>query len=150
MFHKLKSVTHLPGYQLLAHFTDGSARTYDVTPLFSRLAPFRALRDVPGLFEQVQADPGGYGVSWNDDLDLSCDELWEHGQAVATPFDRLLAFGDATDLWGLNESTLRKAIAYRKLIEGVDVQKFGKQWVVTRDAMEREYGAPPSYPRPVQ
>lgn len=51
---------------------------------------------------------------------------------------------DATDLWGLNESTLRKAVAYRKLVEGVDVQKFGKQWVVTRDAMERKYGAQPS------
>ena len=45
-------------------------------------------------------------------------------------------------LWGLNESTLRKAIAYGKLVNGVDVCKFGKQWVVSMDAMKREYGDP--------
>ncbi|MDO4617167.1 MAG: DUF2442 domain-containing protein [Lachnospiraceae bacterium] len=27
----------------------------------------------------VSVDVGGYGIIWNDDLDLSCDELWERG-----------------------------------------------------------------------
>ena len=57
-------------------------------------------------------------------------------------FDGLIAFSDATQLWGLNESTLRKAIAYGKLINGIDVCKFGKQWVISSDAMKREYGEP--------
>ena len=94
------------------------------------------------LFNSVSVDSGGYGISWNDDVDISCDELWENGRAIQTPFDDLLSFGDATFLWGLNESTLRKAIAYGKLIEGVDVCKFGKQWVVSKKAMIREYGEP--------
>lgn len=140
MFHKVRSVTPLPGLKVLVQFAEGRAKTYDVASLFSRIPDFQSLQDVSGLFEQVRTDPGGYGISWNDELDLACDELWENGQPVQTPFDCLLAFGDATDLWGLNESTLRKAVAYRKLVEGVDVQKFGKQWVVTREAMEREYG----------
>ena len=59
-----------------------------------------------------------------------------------TPFDGLMAFTDATELWGLNESTLRKAIAYGKLVAGVDACKFGKQWVISMDAMIREYGEP--------
>ena len=42
----------------------------------------------------------------------------------------------------LNESTLRKAISYGKLINGVDVCKYGKQWVVSIKAMKREYGEP--------
>lgn len=54
----------------------------------------------------------------------------------------MMAFSDATELWGLNESTLRKAISYGKLVNGVDVCKFGKQWLVSIDAMKREYGAP--------
>ena len=58
-----------------------------------------------------------------------------------TPFDGLMALSDATELWGLNESTLRKAISYGKLVNGVDVCKFGKQWVVSVNAMNREYGA---------
>ena len=36
-----------------------------------------------------------------------------------------------------------KAVAYHKLVEGVDAQKYGKQWIVTRNAMEREYGPAP-------
>ena len=89
----------------------------------------------------MSVDVGGYGIVWNDDLDLSCDELWENGVQVDTPFDGLMSFGDATELWGLNESTLRKAISYGKLVNGVDVCKFGKQWVVSVDAMKREYGS---------
>jgi hypothetical protein len=68
--------------------------------------------------------------------------LWENGVTTKTPFDGLMAFSDATALWALNESTLRKAIAYGKLVEGIDVCKFGKQWVVSMVAMKREYGEP--------
>lgn len=143
MFHKVKSVTALPEYRLLVHFTNGCAVEYDMKPVMEQMEPFQTFYHVHGLFEQVKVDAGGYGISWNDDLDLSCDELWAHGRTIVTPFDRLLSFGEATDLWGLNESTLRKAVTYRKLVEGIDAQKFGKQWVVTIDAMEREYGKPP-------
>ena len=47
-----------------------------------------------------------------------------------------------TFLWNLNESTLRKAITYGKLVNGVDVFKLGKQWVISVTAMKREYGEP--------
>ena len=73
-------------------------------------------------------------------MDLSCDELWEHGEQISTPFDDLMSFGDASELWGLSESTLRKAVSYGKLVNGVDVCKFGKQWVVSKAAMQRAYG----------
>ena len=60
--------------------------------------------------------------------------------AKENPFEGLMSFREATDLWGLNESTLRKAVSYGKLKEGIDVKKFGKQWIITIEAMEREYG----------
>ena len=56
------------------------------------------------------------------------------------PFNNLIALSDGTILWGLNESTLRKSISYGKLQEGIDVMKYGKQWVITTEAMFREYG----------
>ena len=34
------------------------------------------------LFRTVQVDPGGYGVSWNEEIDLAESELWEHGIAL--------------------------------------------------------------------
>ena len=140
MFHKIKNVAALPDYRLSVQFSEGVTKIYDVKPLFDRLPIFAVLKDDAQTFYSVSVDIGGYGIVWNDELDLSCDELWEHGTQVHTPFDGLIAFSDATELWGLNESTLRKAISYGKLVNGVDVCKFGKQWVVSMDAMKREYG----------
>lgn len=141
MFHKIKHVFALPEYKLSVQFSEGVTKIYDVKPLFEKLPVFTDLKNKPQEFACVSVDAGGYGIVWNDDLDLSCDELWENGVQIDTPFDGLIAFSDATELWGLNESTLRKAIAYGKLVNGVDVCKFGKQWVVSIKAMQREYGA---------
>lgn len=140
MFHKVKNVSALPEYRLSVQFSEGVTKLYDIKPLFSKLPVFKELQESSELFASVSVDVGGYGIIWGDELDLSCDELWDNGIQVDTPFDGLMAFSDATELWGLNESTLRKAITYGKLVNGVDVCKFGKQWVVSAEAMEREYG----------
>ncbi len=142
MFHKIKSVGALPEFRLCVQFAEGLTKIYDVKPLFEKWEPFKALAGDPALFSGVEVDAGGFGIVWNDDLDLSCDELFENGRTVKSPFDGLIAFTDATELWGLNESTLRKAIAYGKLVQGVDACKFGKQWIVSVESMKREYGEP--------
>ncbi|MBQ3334378.1 MAG: DUF2442 domain-containing protein [Eubacteriaceae bacterium] len=142
MFHKVKAVGVLPDYRLSVQFSEGVTKIYDVKPLFDKWAPFKALEGEPERFSAVTVDDHGYGIIWSDDIDLSCDELYANGETIKTPFDGLMAFTDATQLWGLNESTLRKAIAYGKLINGVDACKYGKQWVISTEAMKREYGQP--------
>lgn len=140
MFHKVKNVFVLPDYKLNVQFAEGVTKMYDVKPLFDKIPIFKSFKEQPEKFADVSVDVGGYGIVWNDEVDLSCDELWENGTKIDTPFDGLMAFSDATALWGLNESTLRKAITYGKLVNGVDVCKYGKQWVVSINAMQREYG----------
>ena len=142
MFHKIKSVRPLPDYRLQVQFAEGVTKIYDVKPLFTKWIPFQRFQMNPDLFSQVTVDMGGHGIVWDDELDLSCEELYENGVTVDTPFDGLIAFTDATELWGLNESTLRKAISYGKLVVGEDASKFGKQWVVREESMVREYGEP--------
>lgn len=142
MFHKIKSVTPLPDNILLVQFSEGVTKRYDLNPLLEKYPMFSPLKEQPELYFSVIVDTGGYGVIWNDDIDIACDELYFNGETVKTPFDGLIAFSDATQLWGLNESTLRKAITYGKLINGQDVCKYGKQWVISSDAMRREYGTP--------
>lgn len=39
------------------------------------------------LFEQAQVDSGGYGVSWNDDIDISEYELWNSGKIINCIFE---------------------------------------------------------------
>lgn len=79
MFHKVKTITPCDDFLLLATFESGEIKKYDVKPLFARWPAFQTLHSVNGLFAGVQVDAGGYGISWNDELDLSCDELWENG-----------------------------------------------------------------------
>lgn len=141
MFHKIKNVTALPDYKISIQFSEGVTKIYNVKELIKKNPMFHDLINEE-LFYNVEVDVGGYGIIWDDNIDISCEELFEKGKTIETPFDGLMAFSDATLIWGLNESTLRKAISYGKLINGIDVCKYGKQWVVSTKAMEREYGVP--------
>ena len=123
MFHKIKAVRTLPDYRLYVQFSEGITKIYDVKPLFDKWAAFKILKSMPELFYDVEVDTGGYGIVWNDELDLSCDELYENGKTIKTPFDGLIAWNDATLLLGAHESTLRKAISYGKLVNEVDACK---------------------------
>ncbi len=63
---------------------------------------------------------------------------------MSNPFDGLISFKDACILYGLNESTLRKAVSTGRLVDGVDCKRLGNQWITTMDVMKRLYGEPPA------
>ena len=79
MFHKVANVAPTEGFMLRVGFQNGKTKYFDVAPLFSTWETFKELKETPGLFSQVKVDPGGYGISWNDHIDLECDDLWEYG-----------------------------------------------------------------------
>lgn len=79
MFNKIKSVQTLEDYMLLITFENGVQKYYDIKPLCQKWKIFKDLIITPNLFKNVQVDTGGYGIYWNDDIDLSCNELWENG-----------------------------------------------------------------------
>lgn len=80
MFHKVTSVSPLQNYQLSIHFNDGTVKIYDIKPLFNKWPIFKILQTNQSAFNSVKVDQGGYGISWNDNIDLSCNELWENGK----------------------------------------------------------------------
>ena len=79
MFHKVKSVKSLDNYILEIVFENNIIKYYDVSNLFEKWSVFNQLKIINGLFNQVKVDKGGYGISWNEEIDLSCNELWENG-----------------------------------------------------------------------
>ena len=79
MFHKVKSVKCLDNYILEIVFENNIIKYYDVSNLFEKWTVFNQLKIINGLFEQVKVDNGGYGIYWNEEIDLSCNELWENG-----------------------------------------------------------------------
>ena len=87
MFYKVSSVAPAGGFMLRVGFQNGKTKYFDVAPLFAKWDAFKALKETPGLFALVKVDPGGYGISWNESLDLECNDLWEYG-AETMPKER--------------------------------------------------------------
>ena len=75
---KIKQVKAIDQTRLAVTFENGVNKIYDCESLLQR-PQFQLLRTY-AFFKAVQVDVGGYGISWNDDLDLSEYELWTKGQ----------------------------------------------------------------------
>lgn len=56
-----------------------------------------------------------------------------------TSLNGIYSFAEACNLWGLSESTLRKANHEGRFQDG-EIRQSGKVWLVTKQAMERLYG----------
>ena len=79
MFYRVKEVEPLERFYLKIIFQNGEIKYYSVARLFDKWDAFKTLKDEPGLFDNVKVDQGGYGISWNDSIDLECNDLWEFG-----------------------------------------------------------------------
>ena len=80
MFYKIKNVNPFPNYKLSIQFINGITKIYDVTPLTQKYNYFKPLKEEPLLFNSVMVDQGGYGIIWNDEIDISSNELWTNGK----------------------------------------------------------------------
>ena len=85
MFVKITSLATLPDYILLVGFSTDEYKKFDIKPLIKKYPPFKALVETEGLYEQAKIDVGGYGIVWNDYLDLSADGVYEQGIPCEPP-----------------------------------------------------------------
>ena len=85
MYHRIASVKPAGGLFIEAEFQNGAVKRFDVAPLLSLHPEFCALRDLPGLFSLVYVDAGGYGIAWNENLDLNAEDIWSDGIPVSAP-----------------------------------------------------------------
>lgn len=77
--HKIENISPLKDYTLAVEFSDGTTRIYDVKALFEKWPIFKELKN-QNLFSNVKIDIGGCGISWNDDIDISSEELFYNGK----------------------------------------------------------------------
>ena len=84
MAHRIKAVKTLNNDILSVVFQNGVIKEYDLKNIFSMFPQYKVLRNDKDLYNKVQVDTGGYGLSWNDDLDLAAEEIWENGVEVGT------------------------------------------------------------------
>ncbi len=79
MFHKLQGVFPMEDFVLGCKFLNGAIKLYDIKPLIREISAFAYFTEHPEAFKQVSISPGGYGIIWNDELDLSAEEVWVNG-----------------------------------------------------------------------
>ena len=81
MFHKIKNVLTKENLIIEVEFEDKTRKIYDVKKVINKWSIFEKLKDEE-LFKKVKIDVGGYGISWNEDIDLSCEEIWQNGEKI--------------------------------------------------------------------
>lgn len=75
---RIRQVYPCEDYVLHVTFDNGITKLYDLKPKLNE-ERFSILRDRV-FFKAVLVDDGGFGISWNDDIDLSENELWTNGK----------------------------------------------------------------------
>jgi hypothetical protein len=80
-YPRISKAQAIDNHTLVIEFTNQEVKQYDIRPLLDNpmFAPLRQ----PAFFKAFQVEPGGYGIVWNEDIDLSEYELWKHGVPVA-------------------------------------------------------------------
>lgn len=72
---KIKSIKIISeNYSIIVLFDNGITKNIDFSEKFKEDL-YSDLKNKL-LFEQAKVDAGGYGISWNDDIDISEYELW--------------------------------------------------------------------------
>ncbi|PZU97883.1 MAG: DUF2442 domain-containing protein [Pseudanabaena sp.] len=69
---------------LLIEFSDKAIKKYDISRLLEK-EMFAALKN-PSFLKNFRVEAGGYGLVWNEDIDISEYELWNNG-VVCTDVD---------------------------------------------------------------
>ena len=62
------------------------------------------------------------------------------GIGVKGSFEGLYTFLEVAEIYGIDDSCLRKQVARDKFVIGEDVKKMGRTWIITEQAMIKSFG----------
>ena len=82
MIPRIRIVKPMENYALQVAFDDGKNVLYDVNEDIDTLPGYDDLKNIHGLFEQVQLDASRTCVFWNDDIGLPSDAIYEYGKVL--------------------------------------------------------------------
>ena len=90
---KIVSAKAVSDRTLLIEFSDKAIKKYDISRLLEK-EMFAALKS-PSFFKNFRVEAGGYGLVWNEDVDISEYELWTNG-VTCTDVDMKLIIKDCS------------------------------------------------------
>lgn len=81
MFHKIIQVIPKEKLIIEVEFDNGIKKIYDINKIINKWETFKDLKNEI-IFKNVKVDIGGYGIIWNENIDLSSEEIWQNGQEI--------------------------------------------------------------------
>lgn len=113
MFIRATKVTFLEDTIVELTFQDGKVFQYDISSLFNRFPIFKKLKEDKELFYSGHLDNGGYGVIWNETLDLSAMSVYYNGKLIKTEKVKLnnkigVLINEARNKRGISQTELAK------------------------------------------
>jgi len=83
---KIVSAHAIDDLTLLVEFSNHDRKHYSIEKLLEK--PMFLLLQNPSFFRSFRIDDGGYGIVWNEEIDLSEYELWKNGKNVEVRGER--------------------------------------------------------------
>ena len=83
MFISATDLIFLEDVKLKLTFLDGKIIRFDMSKLFDKISCLKKLQD-RSLFLSGHLDKGGYGIIWNDDIDIDVMTIYEEGEVVGS------------------------------------------------------------------
>lgn len=83
MFISATNLIFLEDVKLELIFLDGKIIRFDMSKLFDKISCLKKLQD-RSLFLSGHLDKGGYGIIWNDDIDIDVMTIYEEGEVVGS------------------------------------------------------------------
>lgn len=80
-YPRIKYIEPLSDFRLFVIFDNGTIKVYSLKDRL-KIPAFKELQEL-SLFNTVHIANGGYGIIWNDNIDLSEYELWTNGVEVS-------------------------------------------------------------------
>lgn len=82
MIPRIKSVIPMENYILDVVFDDNVRVHYDMKEDISSLPGYDDLRNIQGLYQNVQLDLSRTCIYWNKYIDLPSDTIYEYGNKI--------------------------------------------------------------------
>lgn len=122
MFHKAIDLTFREDTTLEVTFQNGWTKAYDMAALFEKYPKLRQLEDRP-LFLSGQLI--GFGIRWNDELDIETETIYEDGVTVGyqKPAEALVVAGAAVSAARAKVGLSQKELSAETGIDQSDISK---------------------------
>lgn len=83
MIPRIADIQALDSFILQVRFDDGCMVHYDLKEDIATIPIFRSLQSERGLYQNFQLDSSRTCVTWNEDIDLPSDCLYEYGKRIS-------------------------------------------------------------------